>query len=128
MTKKNINEVFNFLQGARMSRMKDDEKIQVIKLLRGMKPVAKDLQDAANDAVEKARAEYPDDTQKVMELVNKSMEDLASQEVIGVDTQVLTPDAFERLCLSNDWTFGQIDELEKIMVNPATDDEQNKKS
>ena len=127
MTKKNINEVFNFLQGARMSRMKDDEKIQVIKLLRVMKPVAKDLQDAANDAVEKARAEYPDDTQKVIELVNKSMEDLANQEVIGVDTQVLTPDAFERLCLSNDWTFGQIDELYQILVNPATD-EQNKKS
>lgn len=121
MTKKNINEVFNFLQGARMSRMKDDEKIQVIKLLRVMKPVAKDLQDAANDAVEKAREEYPDDMQKVMELVNKSMEDLASQEVIGVDTQVLTPDAFERLCLSNDWTFGQIDELEQILVNPAAD-------
>lgn len=127
MTKKNINEVFNFLQGARMSRMKDGEKIQIIKLLRVMKPVAKDLQDAANDAVEKARAEYPDDTQKVMELVNKSMEDLASQEVIGVDTKVLTPDAFERLCLSNDWTFGQIDELEQILVNPATDG-QNKKS
>ena len=127
MTKKNINEVFNFLQGARMSRMKDDEKIQIIKLLRVMKPVAKDLQDAANDAVEKARAEYPDDTQKVMELVNKSMEDLANQEVIGVDTKVLTPDAFERLCLSNDWTFGQIDELEQILVNPATDG-QNKKS
>lgn len=127
MTKKNINNVFNFLQGARMSRMKDDEKIQIIKLLRVMKPVAKDLQDAANDAVEKARAEYPDDTQKVMELVNKSMEDLASQEVIGVDTQVLTPDAFERLCLSNDWTLGQIDELEQILVSPATDD-QNKKS
>lgn len=127
MTKKNINEVFNFLQGARMSRMKDDEKIQVIKLLRVMKPVAKDLQDAANDAVEKARAEYPDNTQKVMELVNKSMEDLASQEVIGVDTQVLTPDTFERLCFSNDWTFGQIDELYQILVNPVTD-EQNKKS
>lgn len=127
MTKKNINEVFNFLQGARMSRMKDDEKIQVIKLLRVMKPVAKDLQDAANDAAEKARKEYPDDMQKVMELVNKSMEDLASQDVIGVDTQVLTPDAFERLCFSNDWTFGQIDELEQILVNPATDD-QNKKS
>ena len=126
MTKKNINEVFNFLQGARMSRMKDDEKIQVIKLLRVMKPVAKDLQDAANDAVEKAREEYPDDMQKVMELVNKSMEDLANQEVIGVDTQVLTPDAFERLCFSNDWTFGQIDELEQILVSPATD-EQNKK-
>lgn len=126
MTKKNINEVFNFLQGARMSRMKDDEKIQVIKLLRVMKPVAKDLQDAANDAAEKARAEYPGDMQKVMELVNKSMEDLANQEVIGVDTRVLTPDAFERLCFSNDWTFGQIDELYQILVNPATD-EQNKK-
>ena len=127
MTKKNINEVFNFLQGARMSRMKDNEKIQIIKLLRVMKPVAKDLQDAANDAAEKARKEYPDDMQKVIELVNKSTEDLASQEVIGIDTQVLSPDAFERLCLSNDWTFGQIDELEQILVNPATDD-QNKKS
>ena len=126
MTKKNINEVYNFLQGARMSRMKDDEKIQGIKLLRGMKPVAKDLQDAANDAVEKARAEYPDDTQKVMELVNKSMEDLASQEVIGVETRVLTPDTFERLCLSNDWTFGQIDELEQMLVKPV--EEQNEKS
>ena len=126
MTKKNINEVYNFLQGARMSRMKDDEKIQVIKLLRGMKPVAKDLQDAANDAVEKARAEYPDDTQKVMELVNKSMEDLANQEVIGVETRVLAPDTFERLCLSNDWTFGQIDELEQMLVKPV--EEQDEKS
>ena len=126
MTKKNINEVFNFLQGARMSRMKDDEKIQVIKLLRTMKPVAKDLQDAANDAVEKARAEYPDDTQKVMELVNKSMEDLAGQDIIGVETRVLTPDAFERLCLSNDWTFGQVDELEQMLVKPV--EEQDEKS
>ena len=124
MTKKNINEVYNFLQGARMSRMKDDEKIQVIKLLRGMKPVAKDLQDAANDAVEKARAEYPDDTQKVMELVNKSMEDLANQEVIGVETRVLTPDTFERLCLSNDWTFGQIDELEQMLVKPVEEQDE----
>ena len=118
MTKKTINDIYRFLGTARMGKMKEDEKIAVIKLLRSMKPVATELQNAATDALEKARAEYPDDMQRVMQIVDKSMEDLANEEVDIIDTNILSAETFERLCLSNDWTFAQIDELEALLTRP----------
>ena len=119
MNKKRITDIYNFMSNARMSKLSDDEKVTVITLLRMMKPVAVSVQEAAQDAVATARAEYPDDQQKVTELFNKSMADILNQDV-DIDLHVLTDDAFRRLCFSNDWTFAQMDELEAELVESKT--------
>ena len=114
MTKKRITEVYNFLAMASMKQMTNDEKIALIRLLRTMKPIAKELQEAVNDAVQKAREEGMEQAQMV-EFVNKAVDDLAQEETT-ILTAILTPDAFDRLGLSNDWTFAQIEELGEVLI------------
>lgn len=120
MNKKRINDIYQFMSNARMGRMTDEEKVTMIKTLRMMKPVAVSVQEAAQDAFATAKAEYPDDQKKAVELVNKSMADVLNAEVDGIDLHVLTTEGFERLCLSNDWTFAQMDELEAELVRSGT--------
>ena len=55
MTKKRIAELYRFLSVASMKRMNDDEKIAFIRLLRQMKPVFTEMNEAVNDAIEKAK-------------------------------------------------------------------------
>lgn len=114
MTKKRIAELYGFLSVASMKRLTDDEKAAFIRLLRMMKPVANEIQTAVNDAVAKAR-EACESEQEVLALVNKSMEDLANAPT-DLIVKTMTADMFNRLCLSNDWTFAQIDELEQELV------------
>lgn len=120
MNKKRINEIYQFMSNARMGRMTDEEKVTMIKTLRLLKPIATIIQEAAQDAFATAKAEYPDDQKKAVELVNKSMADVLNAEVDGIDLHVLTTEGFERLCLSNDWTFAQMDELEAELVRSGT--------
>ena len=114
MTKKRITEVYNFLAVASMKQMTNDEKIMLIRLLRQMKGAAKELTDAVNDAVAKAREEGMEQ-QQMVEFVNKAVDDLAQEETT-ILTAILTPDAFDRLALSNDWTFAQIEELGEVLI------------
>lgn len=114
MTKKRIAEIYNFLAVASMKQMTNDEKIALIRLLRQMKPIAKELTDAVNDAVAKAREEGMEQ-QQMVEFVNKAVDDLAQEETT-ILTAILTPDAFDRLALSNDWTFAQIEELSEELI------------
>ena len=120
MNKKRINDIYNFMLNARMGRMTDEEKVTMIKTLRMLKPIATSIQDAAHDALATAKAEYPDDQKKAVELVNRSMADVLNAEVDSIDLHVLTAEGFERLCLSNDWTFAQMDELEVELVRSGT--------
>lgn len=115
MTKKRIAEIYNFLAVASMKQMTNDEKIALIRLLRQMKPIAKEIQDAVNDAVEKAREDGMEQ-QAMVEFVNKAVEDLANEET-SVLTAILTPEAFDQLALSNDWNFAQIEELGDELIN-----------
>ena len=108
------------MSNARLGRMTDEEKVTMIKTLRLLKPIAISIQEAAQDAFATAKAEYPDDQQKAVELVNKSMADVLYAEVDDIDLHVLTAEGFERLCLSNDWTFAQMDELEAELVASKT--------
>lgn len=114
MTKKRIAEVYNFLAIASMKQLANDDKIALIRLLRTMKPIAKEIQDAVNDAVQKAREESMEQ-QALVEFVNKAVDDLAQEETT-IKTAILTPEAFDQLALSNDWTFAQIEELGEIMI------------
>ena len=114
MTKKRVAEVYSFLAMASMKRMADDEKIALIRLLRSMKPIAKEMQDAVDDAVAKAREDGMDQRQ-TLEFVNKAVEDLATEDTT-IDTAVMTAMAFDRLTLSNDWNFAQIEELSELLV------------
>ena len=47
--------------------------------------------------------------------VNKAVDDLATEETT-IKTAILTPEAFDSLALSNDWTFAQIEELGEILI------------
>ena len=114
MTKKRIADFYRFLSVASMKRLNDDEKIVFIRLLRLMKPVAIEIQTAFNDAITKAR-ESCNNEHDIINIVEKSMEDLAGAEC-SVIIKTMPSDMFGRLCLSNDWTFAQIDELEHELV------------
>lgn len=112
MTKKRIHEIYTFLSVASMKRMADDEKIALIRLLREMKPVSNELKTAFNDAYMQALS---DNESNAVELANKAVEDIANDEV-NIITNIFTAAAFERLALSNDWNFGQIEELGEILI------------
>ena len=114
MTKKRISELYRFLQTASMKRMTDDEKVAFIRLLRQMKPVFVEIQQAATDALENAQKDC-DDQQRVIMIVNRAMEDLSKSEC-DINTKTMSEDTFKRLCLSNDWNFAIIDELESELV------------
>ena len=114
MTKKRIAVIYRFLATASMKRLSDDEKVAFMRLLRKMKPVFSELQEATNDAIEKANDETKE-WKEIMQLVDKAVADIAQAET-DIDICVMTAETFERLCLSNDWTFAQIDELEEALV------------
>ena len=114
MTKKRIAEIYRFLATASMKRLSDEEKVAFMRFLRQMKPVFAELQEATKDAIEKAKEETQD-MSAVMALVEKAVADIAQAET-DIDIRVMTAETFERLCLSNDWTFAQIDELETALV------------
>lgn len=119
MTKKRMAEVYRFLSVASMKKMNDDEKVAFIRLLRQLKPVFTEMQEAVNDAIEKAKEEMEDESH-IAQFVEKVVEDLAQQEV-GVITNTMNPETFNRLCISNDWSFAQIDELEAVLVKPENE-------
>ena len=112
MNKKRVLEIYNFLANASMKRMNDDEKIQFIRLLRQMKPAAKEMQEAVNDAVMKAQQESVKD---FADFVGKAVSDIANEDT-DISINVMTADTFKHLCFSNDWTFNQVDELEELLV------------
>ena len=98
-----------------MSRMTDEEKSQFIVLLRSMKPVAVEVRNAYADALKMALQEYPDNQHKAMELADISTKSLMEEDA-DIDIRTMSDDTFTRLCLSNDWNFGQIDELEQELT------------
>ena len=112
MTKRRIAEIYRFLASASMKRMEDDEKIALIRLLRTMKPVSQEMTDAAQDAFKSATE---NGVENVAKFVNEAVSDLGSQEVKFI-IKTMTEEAFERLMLSNDWNFGQIEELHEELV------------
>ena len=116
MNKGRIADIYTFLSDALMSRLNDEEKVTVITLLRKMKPVAIEVREAVAEASQKAVAEYPSDINAAQQLVNKAVEGLLNEDVPDFTAKILTNDAFERLCFSNDWTFAQIDNLETSLV------------
>ena len=114
MKQKRIAELYRFLSIASMKRMSDEEKVAFIRLLRSMKPLWQELQTAVDDALAKARQET-DDPAAISNIVNQSVEDIAEREC-AVILATMSEDAFERLCLSNDWNFAQIEELHEELV------------
>ena len=99
MTKKRINEIYRFLAVASMKRLNDEEKIALIG-------------DAIQDAAQKAMADGVEDLNG---FVMKAVSDIAGEEC-DINLRIMSSDTFERLALSNDWCFGQIDELQAELV------------
>ena len=114
MTKKRIHEVYMFLATASMKRLTDDEKIAFIRLLRQMKKVSQELNSAANDAYTRAVADGMENTE-AMDFANRAVDDIAQAES-DIATETMTKETYTRLVLSNDWNFGQIEELGAILT------------
>jgi hypothetical protein len=110
-TKKRVTELYQFMRTAKMTKLNDEEKIFLIRLLRKMKPVAVEVMDAINVATDKAMREYPDDATKAAELTQKAMEDMWNDEA-DIDIRVLSHNVIDKLAISNEWTFSTIDEIE----------------
>jgi hypothetical protein len=103
-----------FLATASMKRMTDDEKIAFIRLLRQMKAVSQELNSAANDAYERAVADGME-ADKAMDIANRAVDDIAQAES-DIATETMTEEAYMRLVMSNDWNFGQIEEIKEILT------------
>ena len=114
MTKKRIHEVYMFLATASMKRLTDEEKIAFIRLLRQMKAVSQELNSAANDAYTRAVADGME-ADKAMDFANRAVDDIAQAES-DIATETMTKETYTRLVLSNDWNFGQIEELGAILT------------
>lgn len=112
MTKKRITEIYRFLAIASMKRLNDEEKIALIRLLRQMKPVSQELGEAVEDAATRASI---DGIKDVLAFVNAAIADIAKEETT-IDTHIMTSETFDRLALSNEWCFGQIDELGDVLI------------
>jgi len=50
-----------------------------------------------------------------VDFVNRAVEDLSNQPA-NIETNIMDSETFNRLCISNDWNFAQIDELEEVLV------------
>lgn len=92
--------------------MSDEEKIQPIRLLRQMKPVATEFIEAVQDAVRQA---HDNQVENIQAFVDQVVSDIAQEETT-ILTAIMTEDTFNRLALSNDWTFAQIEELAEVMI------------
>ena len=132
--KRVVNQVYNLLNGARLGKMTGGEKLSVVKLLRVLKPVAVEFDEARNDIVEKMKPEGYDErlrkaiaferkeeTEMTLEeyhkflkelneynqLVGKAVDELGN-EVMTLETAALTEEALEHLFDNNDWTTEQV--------------------
>ena len=113
MKKGRIAEVYRFLAVASMAKMTDDEKIALIRLLRQMKPVAVEIQEAVSDAMKQAEQSGME-REAAVRLAERAAQDIAMADV-DMDLHRLAQQAFDHLVLSNNWTFAQIDELEGVI-------------
>jgi len=137
MTKKEVANLYNWLQGAKVTKLTDEEKIKFIRMMRTLKPVAKEVRDATNDALETAKDERYDEMVKrinegatsanqiadaqsyikhICEVADKAVSDLLAQDVQTVLPR-LSEETFERLCLSNDWNMAQVADLEQYLLD-----------
>lgn len=114
MTKKRITDIYLFLATAHIGKMEDEEKAAMIRLLRKMKPIAQEIQQAIIDATAIAKTET-NDQQEAARLVNLAVADIL-EESTDIEIAVLSAEGFQRMVSSNDWTLGQIEELESEMV------------
>lgn len=141
MNSEKITELYHFLSSARLTKMSDDEKIAVIRLMRRLKPIATALDEALADAREKASS---DDHEKLVGLymrlrngdgsvgeqdaveaanyvarlnrvVSEAVKDVASLEH-DIDKELLTAEATAHLINSNDWKLSQIMWLEETIT------------
>ena len=125
-----VVEVYNTLNGAKLTKMEDNDKFLVIKAMRQLKPIATAYEDFVKDAREKLKGEEFDDMQKKAQKWQEEGEKttLTVEERIKVNTYLtgyankvnecakeeaekenelsyekLTEDAFGKLIASNDF-------------------------
>lgn len=137
-----IIAVYNAINVAKLTKLSDTDKFKVIRMARAMKEVANGFNDFTKEAQEKLKDEQFDgmvekaqqwqkDGEKTLltesERIainryfadyNRKVEECVKVEAekeIELEFELLGEDGFLQLAASNDWTCGQIMELEDIV-------------
>lgn len=123
---------FRLINTAKLGKMEDAEKFQLIKAVRQLKKVATDFDDFLKDAQEKLKPEGFDAvagkfqkraelTHEESEMWNKYQKDISDclkdevEKEIELDFEPLNKDAVSRFVASNDFSINEIMAIEDVI-------------
>lgn len=134
--------VYNAINSAKLTKLTDIDKFKVIRMARSMKDIASGFNDFTKDAQEKLKDERFDimvekaqqwqregenttlteeervAVNRYFSEYNKKVDECVRTEAdknVDIEFELLTEEAFMQLAASNDWTCGQIIELEDLV-------------
>lgn len=137
-----ILSVYNLINDAKLTKMDDEDKFRMIKIIRVLKPVATNFEDFKKDASEKLKGENHEEmlekaqkwqtegenttlTEAERIEINKYFTDYnnkiveclkeESKKENELDYEPLGAGAFGKFVASNDWTLGQIAAIEEVI-------------
>lgn len=137
-----ILSVYNLINDAKLTKMDDEDKFRMIKIIRVLKPVATNFEDFKKDASEKLKGENHEEmlekaqkwqtegekttlTEAERIEINKYFTDYNNKIVEclkdeakkenELDYEPLGAGAFGKFVASNDWTLGQITAIEEVI-------------
>lgn len=142
ITTEKILSVYNLINDAKLTKMDDEDKFRMIKIIRVLKPVATNFEDFKKDASEKLKGENHEEmlekaqkwqtegenttlTENERIEINKYFTDYNNKIVEclkeeakkenELDYEPLGANAFGKFVASNDWTLGQITAIEEVI-------------
>lgn len=137
-----ILSVYNLINDAKLTKMDDEDKFRMIKIIRVLKPVATNFEDFKKDAGDKLKGENHEEmlekaqkwqtegekttlTEAERIEINKYFTDYNNKIVEclkeeakkenELDYESLGASAFGKFVASNDWTLGQITAIEEVI-------------
>lgn len=137
-----ILSVYNLINDAKLTKMDDEDKFRMIKIIRVLKPVATNFEDFKKDASEKLKGENHEEMLEKAQKwqtegenttlseaerieINKYFTDYNNKIVEclkdeakkenELDYEPLGAGAFGKFVASNDWTLGQITAIEEVI-------------
>lgn len=135
MKKQELKVIYEILSSAKITKMEDSDKFKVIKIMRELKPIYKEVEEAITVAEEKLKVEGQDEMAEKARLnllepeeilsvnetfikfrkdVQTSVKEIAEAEVTL--KEYINNAAFEKLLASNDFNLATIMFLEEAIV------------
>lgn len=118
--------LWQLLSAASVQKMQDGDKLAVLRVVKAVKPVCVEFEDARKDAIGKLKPEgYDERVMKRLPLTDADMAfgrnlETYLGELAGKDVDVsfgpLTQEAFDCLVVSNNYNVGQMLALEELLT------------